>query len=45
MFEQGKSQALMTIDDDLEYYDINSITSEQIKLSSDEKLTEEDAKK
>ena len=45
LFEQGKSQALMTIDDDLEYYDINSITSEQIKLSSDEKLTEEDAKK
>lgn len=36
LFEQGKSQALMTINDDVTHYDINAITSEQIKLESDE---------
>lgn len=38
LFEQGKSQALMTISDDVAFYDINSITSEQIKLEGDDGL-------
>lgn len=45
LFEQGKSQALMTINEDSEFYDINSITSEQIQLLSDEELTKEDTKR
>ncbi|HIH4316756.1 TPA: hypothetical protein ACYSBI_000672 [Morganella morganii] len=45
LFEQGKSQTLMTINDDSEFYDIDAITSEQIQLLSDETLTNEDAKK
>ncbi|OKP03257.1 hypothetical protein [Xenorhabdus eapokensis] len=39
LFEQGKSQALMTIDDDVSHYDINAITSQQIKLESDEPIS------
>jgi len=42
LFEQGKSQALMTISDDVAFYDINSITSEQIKLEGDENINEQD---
>ncbi|ORM66109.1 hypothetical protein [Pantoea rwandensis] len=42
LFEQGKSQALMTISDDVDFYDINAITSEQIKLEGDETPTEEE---
>lgn len=45
LFEQGKSQAFMTISDDVAFYDINSITSEQIKLDGDEKATTEDKEK
>jgi hypothetical protein len=41
LFEQGKSQALMTISDDVAFYDINSITSEQIKLDGDENASTE----
>ncbi|OBU11727.1 hypothetical protein [Morganella psychrotolerans] len=45
LFEQGRSQALMTINDDSDFYDIDAITSEQIQLLSDEGLTSEDTKK
>ncbi|MDE9483176.1 hypothetical protein [Xenorhabdus bovienii] len=45
LFEQGKSQALMTINDDVSYYDINAITSQQIKLESDEPISEKQKSK
>ncbi|MBN5391656.1 hypothetical protein JY551_06535 [Serratia marcescens] len=45
LFEQGKSQALMTISDDVSFYDINAITSSQIKLASDENISEEEKQK
>ncbi|MEJ4043459.1 hypothetical protein [Erwinia sp. SLM-02] len=45
LFEQGKSQALMTISDDVSFYDINAITSEQIKLDADNKITIEEKNK
>ncbi|EPK0081112.1 hypothetical protein P851_03137 [Klebsiella aerogenes UCI 48] len=45
LFEQGKSQTLMTIADDVNYYDINAITSKQIKLEGDEKISEEEKQK
>ncbi|WP_421589335.1 hypothetical protein [Rahnella aceris] len=45
LFEQGKSQALMTISDDVSFYDINAITSQQIKLEADENISSEDKDK
>lgn len=45
LFEQGKSQALMTISDDVSFYDINAITSEQIKLEADENVSDEHKEK
>lgn len=45
LFEQGKSQALMTISDDVSFYDINAITSEQIKLEADENISNADKEK
>ncbi|EJL17732.1 hypothetical protein SF660363_0324 [Shigella flexneri 6603-63] len=45
LFEQGKSQTLMTIADDVNYYDINAITSKQIKLAEDEKISEAEKQK
>jgi len=45
LFEQGKSQALMTISDDAAFYDINAITSQQIKLEADSNITEEEKQK
>lgn len=45
LFEQGKSQALMTISDDVSFYDINAITSNQIKLASDDNITEKEKKR
>lgn len=45
LFEQGKSQTFMTISDDVPFYDINSITSEQIKLDGDEASTEQEKEK
>lgn len=45
LFEQGKSQALMTISEDANFYDINAITSKQIKLESDETVSEEERSK
>ncbi|MEA9393136.1 hypothetical protein SJI19_21790 [Acerihabitans sp. TG2] len=45
LFEQGKSQALMTISDDVSFYDINAITSQQIKLDGDDNITNEDKEK
>lgn len=45
LFEQGKSQALMTISDDVSFYDINAITSQQIKLEADENVTIEEKDK
>ena len=45
LFEQGKSQALMTISDDVAFYDINAITSEQIKLDGEENSAAEDKEK
>lgn len=45
LFEQGKSQTLMTIADDVNYYDINAITSKQIKLAEDDEITEADKQK
>ncbi|EGZ6858253.1 hypothetical protein SNN68_003834 [Cronobacter sakazakii] len=42
LFEKGRSQALMTISEDVPFYDINAITSEQIKLEADGKISEED---
>lgn len=45
LFEQGKSQTLMTISDDVDFYDINAITSEQIKLEADEGITADEKEK
>lgn len=45
LFEQGKSQTLMTIADDVNYYDINAITSKQIKLAEDDAISEHDKEK
>jgi len=45
LFEQGKSQALMTISDDVNFYDINAITSQQIKLDADENISNEEKDK
>ncbi|ERT14081.1 hypothetical protein [Photorhabdus temperata] len=45
LFEQGKSQALMTISDDASFYDINSITSQQIKLETDDNISDEEKSK
>lgn len=45
LFEQGKSQTLMTIADDVNYYDINAITSKQIKLAEDEAKSEGEKEK
>ncbi|MBZ7597348.1 hypothetical protein FML05_24390, partial [Klebsiella variicola] len=45
LFEQGKSQTLMTIADDVNYYDINAITSKQIKLAEDDGISETDKQK
>ncbi|TDN54644.1 hypothetical protein EC843_101695 [Buttiauxella sp. JUb87] len=45
LFEQGKSQALMTISDDVSFYDINAITSQQIKLDADENISIEEKEK
>lgn len=45
LFEQGKSQALMTISDDVSFYDINAITSKQIKLEGDDNVTSEEKDK
>ncbi|WP_238085260.1 hypothetical protein [Pseudescherichia vulneris] len=45
LFEQGRSQALMTISDDASFYDINAITSEQIKLEADNSVSEEEKQK
>lgn len=38
LFEQGKSQTLMTIADDVNYYDIDAITSKEIKLAQDDSM-------
>lgn len=40
LFEQGRSQTLMTISDDVDFYDINAITSQQIKLEADENISQ-----
>lgn len=45
LFEQGRSQALMTISDDVAFYDINAITSEQIKLAGEENSPTEEKQK
>lgn len=45
LFEQGRSQALMTISDDVAFYDINAITSEQIKLDGEENSANEEKQK
>ncbi|MFI3037330.1 hypothetical protein ACH54D_10785 [Atlantibacter hermannii] len=45
LFEQGKSQALMTISDDAPFYDINAITSQQIKLEADNDISDEEKQK
>lgn len=45
LFEQGKSQTLMTIADDVNYYDINAITSKQIKLAEDEAISDGEKEK
>ncbi|MBT0717801.1 hypothetical protein HGT71_05880 [Rosenbergiella epipactidis] len=45
LFEQGKSQALLTISDDVDFYDINAITSQQIKLEADEGISQEEKEK
>ncbi|MGK7630910.1 hypothetical protein ACSRCY_23670, partial [Salmonella enterica] len=36
---------LMTIADDVNYYDINAITSKQIKLAEDDEISEADKQK
>ncbi|WP_049294051.1 hypothetical protein [Franconibacter helveticus] len=45
LFEQGRSQALMTISDDVPFYDINAITSQQIKLEADNDISDEEKQK
>jgi len=45
LFEQGKSQTFMTMSDDVDFYDINAITSKQIKLDTDEGVTPEERDK
>ncbi|HCW7014771.1 TPA: hypothetical protein OX923_000305 [Citrobacter farmeri] len=45
LFEQGKSQTLMTIADDVNYYDINAITSKQIKLEGDDQISDDEKQK
>lgn len=45
LFEQGRSQTLMTISDDVDFYDINAITSQQIKLEADENISQKEKEK
>jgi len=45
-FEAGRSQRLITLDDDADYYKIDAITSDAIgKQGNEQKSTEEDVKK